>query len=279
MVVGARTIKSYGWENHFLTKIISARKGQTMKIFWFGIMNQLGFAVFSNFGLLALMIIFLKTWYQEIELDESVSISLMAMIFFLFYSVNIMTYMGLTTLQTFLGILERISSVIQLESYEFKREFDVKPEDVIVKFDNVDVSWGFKVKDDQAKASEQRGPIELEKAEKPVVTGIDMTMKRGDFLCIIGQVGCGKTTVLNSVMQETVIEKGTSKIAGSIAYVEQEPFIFGGTVEQNITFGRPYNKEKMDTAIKVAQLSRDVEIFGKGLKTMIGERGINVSGG
>jgi hypothetical protein len=99
------------------------------------------------------MIIFIKTWYQEIELDESVSISLMAMIFFLFYSVNTFVYMGLTTLQTFLGILERIGSVFQLDSYDFKREVDVKPEDVIVKFDNVDVSWGFKVKDDQVKAS------------------------------------------------------------------------------------------------------------------------------
>ena len=51
-------------------------------------------------------------------------------------------------------------------------------------------------------------------------------MKRGDFLTVVGQVGCGKTSLLYSIMEETGVMKGNASVVGSIAYVEQEPFIF-----------------------------------------------------
>ena len=66
---------------------------------------------------------------------------------------------------------------------------------------------------------------------------------------------------------------------GSIAYVEQEPFIISASVKKNILFGLPYDKAKFERAIKVSQLTRDVKILGKGVETIIGERGVNVSGG
>jgi len=80
-------------------------------------------------------------------------------------------------------------------------------------------------------------------------------------------------------MEETNLVKGTRKINGSIAYVEQEPFIFSGTVKKNILFGLPYDKERFERAVRAAELVRDISIFGKGVETTIGERGINVSGG
>ena len=104
-------------------------------------------------------------------------------------------------------------------------------------------------------------------------------MKPGDFLTVVGQVGCGKTSLLYSIMEETILQKGTSKIEGSIAYVEQEPFIFSGSVKNNILFGLPYEKERFERTIMVSQLTKDIELLGKGVETTIGERGINVSGG
>jgi len=80
-------------------------------------------------------------------------------------------------------------------------------------------------------------------------------------------------------MEETNLVKGKRKINGSIAYVEQEPFIFSGTVKKNILFGLPYDKERFERAVRAAELVRDISIFGKGVETTIGERGINVSGG
>lgn len=87
----------------------------------------LGFAVFSNFGLIAILYILLMQWWREQPLDESVSIALMAMIYYIFYSVNLVTYIGITIGQTLLAIVERISSVLVLENYESDRQLDVKP--------------------------------------------------------------------------------------------------------------------------------------------------------
>ena len=111
---------------------------------------------------------------------------------------------------------------------------------VCVKFENADISWGYKVKTDsaegKAKSNKYAGP-QIEKVEHPLVANVNLDMKRGDFLTIIGTVGCGKSTMLMSVMQETEIMKGSSEIKGSIAYVEQEPFIFSASIQENIMFG------------------------------------------
>ena len=121
--------------------------------------------------------------------------------------------------------------------------------------------------------------VKLEEMKKPIITGLNLDLKSGDFLTVVGQVGCGKTTLLYTVMQETIVQAGKTSIAGSIAYVEQEPFIFSASVQKNIMFGLEYNKERMEKAVKVAQLTRDLEILGNGINTVIGERGVNISGG
>jgi len=81
----------------------------------------------------------------------------------------------------------------------------------------------------------------------------------GDMLAVVGQVGCGKTTFLQSIMQETIIMKGDLEVKGSIAYVEQDPFIISASVRKNILFGKTYNAEQFKKAIQFSQLSRDIE--------------------
>ena len=69
MVVGARTIKSYGWEQHYLAKIFKARKGQRYYVFLQQLIGTLGMSVFQNGGLIALMYIFITKWSRGEQLD------------------------------------------------------------------------------------------------------------------------------------------------------------------------------------------------------------------
>jgi ABC-type polysaccharide/polyol phosphate transport system ATPase subunit len=93
-----------------------------------------------------------------------------------------------------------------------------------VSFEHADISWGYKAKTqnqaDKAKAKDKYAGTEVEEVHTPIVADVNLKMKQGDFMTIIGSVGCGKTTVLFSVMQETQIMKGKCDIQGSIAYVE-----------------------------------------------------------
>ena len=73
--------------------------------------------------------------------------------------------------------------------------------------------------------------------------------------------------------------EGTHYQNGTIAYVEQEPFIISSSIKENIILGRPYNHKKFLNALKVSQLDADIQRMSKGADTVIGERGINISGG
>ena len=104
-------------------------------------------------------------------------------------------------------------------------------------------------------------------------------MKYNDFLVVVGPVGSGKTTLLYSIMEETQRSEGTALINGKVAYVEQEPFIFSGSIRDNITFGLPFDEAKFKAVITACQLTKDLELFARREATVIGERGINISGG
>jgi len=100
-----------------------------------------------------------------------------------------------------------------------------------------------------------------------------------DTLVVAGRIGSGKTSLLYSIMNETEKMGGTHDVKGTIAYVEQEPFIFSGTVQENITFGLNFDQERFDSSVNAAQLRPDMKKFSHGAATIVGDRGINISGG
>ena len=90
---------------------------------------------------------------------------------------------------------------------------------------------------EEQKKKNNKFALELDEIKSNILTDININMKSGDFLAVVGQVGCGKTSLLYSIMDETIVNGGTSSVVGSIAYVEQEPFIISDSVENNIRFG------------------------------------------
>ena len=59
-----------------------------------------------------------------------------------------------------------------------------------------------------------------------------------------------------ALLGELPLSAGSVKVSGSIAYASQVPWVFNGTVRQNVLFGRPYDKEKYDRAVKAAAMTR-----------------------
>ena len=69
------------------------------------------------------------------------------------------------------------------------------------------------------------------------------------------------------------------QVNGQIAYASQEPWLFAGSVRQNILFGRKMDQHRYEQVVKVCQLKRDFRLLPYGDKTIVGERGISLSGG
>ena len=95
----------------------------------------------------------------------------------------------------------------------------------------------------------------------------------------MGKVGCGKTSLLASLLGETHVLGGSLSRRGRVAYVEQEPCIFSDSVRNNILFGLPLNEDRLNDVLRVCQLEEDLTQMVNGLDTEIGERGVNISGG
>ena len=85
--------------------------------------------------------------------------------------------------------------------------------------------------------------------------------------------------MLQCLLQELPCLSGSIKLKGTIGYASQEPWIFSATVRENITFGLPYQSEWYDKVIECCALDKDLEIFPDGDLTLVGERGVTLSGG
>ncbi|XP_066143996.1 ATP-binding cassette sub-family C member 4-like isoform X1 [Euwallacea fornicatus] len=108
---------------------------------------------------------------------------------------------------------------------------------------------------------------------------INMQVKQGELAVLIGPVGSGKTTLLHAILGELTPLNGKVTVKGKISYASQEPWLFMGSVRQNITFGQKYDVRRYHEVVRVCQLQRDFSLFPYGDRTIVGERGVSLSGG
>ena len=127
--------------------------------------------------------------------------------------------------------------------------------------------------------------IEVPKGIQYDVTlkNINFMVKPGEVLGIIGEVGSGKSSLLQAILNCLILLnpkdcKGIY-VKGKIGYVSQIPWIQNETIRNNILFFKEYDKEKYDKVLEKCQLKYDLDILEGGDLTEIGEKGVNLSGG
>jgi ATP-binding cassette subfamily B protein len=116
--------------------------------------------------------------------------------------------------------------------------------------------------------------------EQPVVTHASARIARGSVTAIVGPTGSGKSTMVDLVAG--LLEPSSGHVAltaGARAVVLQEPFLFSGTIRDNITVGADIDDEAAWRALHLAAADRFVSELPGGLDTIVGERGVTLSGG
>ncbi|XP_057661013.1 probable multidrug resistance-associated protein lethal(2)03659 isoform X1 [Diorhabda carinulata] len=115
--------------------------------------------------------------------------------------------------------------------------------------------------------------------DENTISNINFNVGPQQLVAIVGAVGSGKTSLLQAIMKELPLSQGTKDVVGKISYASQEPWLFAGTIKQNILFGEPWDAKKYERVIKVCALERDLSILPHGDRSLVGDRGISLSGG
>ena len=129
--------------------------------------------------------------------------------------------------------------------------------------------------------------------EASLLKGINLTLKKGETLGIVGKTGSGKTTLLMQLLhqfpykgeklfinEEPLIDYDPQTVAGHLAYVPQEHTLFSRTIRENMLFGKEdATDDEIWEALKLASFDGDVKRMPEQLDTMVGEKGVSLSGG
>ncbi len=128
---------------------------------------------------------------------------------------------------------------------------------------------------------------------KDVLHNINLTVKPGETVAIVGQTGSGKSSLVSLTARFYEVNKGAVTVDGhdvrdvtqqslrrQIGIVPQDPILFSGTIEENIKFGRlDATKEQVIDVSKMVGAHQFISRLSKGYDTLVGQRGVNLSAG
>lgn len=130
------------------------------------------------------------------------------------------------------------------------------------------------------------GPLELKNAtfrRTPIadfrLRDLSLHFKQNALNVVTGPTGCGKTSLLQSLLGETVLESGSATAPRDIAYVPQTPWLQNDTIRQNVLFYSPFEDIRYNIVIEASGLAQDLLQLPTGDLTVVGEKGTSVSGG
>ncbi|EEA07368.1 ABC transporter family protein [Cryptosporidium muris RN66] len=262
-----RQIKCYAWENYYLTNISKIRDKEIKHLSRWRLISQLGNVLATACVSISPVLTF--GTYLSLKGDFEIDILFSSlMIFELLQQSLIMLPLGINTLQKTINCYNRLTEILLLEEVikpnkilDLDLDLDLDPDvntetSIIIK--NLVFGWS-------------RDEITLH--------SINANVNRGELVGIIGPVGCGKTTLLELILQEILPSSGIIRTSGQIAYCSQSPWIIDSTIRHNILLDLPYDEKWYQTVVNSCSLNFDLKVMPNGDLTEIGEKGINLSGG
>lgn len=272
MLGGIRVIKLYAWENSFISNLFGFRNKE---------LAQLKKCQQADASMVFLwnstpFLVAITTFAVYVLSDEQHSLTPEKA----FVSISLFNLLRFP-----LSMLPNLVSNVVLTSVSAKR---------LNKFLNSDELSTYVTRNDELEAISVEGGCASWSAElgqsisesgqiaaSAVLKDIDLHIKRGSFVAIVGQVASGKSSLLAAILGEMHRISGRFNVCKnlSLAYVPQQAWIQNMTVRDNILFGHEYDEQLYDSVVAACSLRADLETLPGGDDAEIGEKGINMSGG
>lgn len=233
------------------------------------------FIIFGVFGAIGFVV-----WYGATMIQDG-SLNVDQLITFVIFSGFVGGTLGgfadmFSQLQKTIGATQRVREIMAM-----------KGEDIMDSIPNVDIKINGEIEFNDVYFSYPS------RKEVSVLNGITFRADKGQQVAIVGGSGGGKSTIASMIMRFYDADMGTIKIDGKpigeyelsylrsqIAYVPQDVILFGGTIYENILYGKPYaTREEVVNAAAKANALQFINSFPDKFETLVGERGIQLSGG
>ncbi|EDW77876.2 uncharacterized protein Dwil_GK24718 [Drosophila willistoni] len=260
IISGIQVIKMYTWEKPFGKLIEQLRRSEMSSIRKVNYIRGLLLCFEITLGRIAIFVSLLGFVLAGGELTAERAFCVTAFYNILRRTVNKFFPSGMSQFAELLVSLRRIKTFMMRDELE--------------------------VRDNEKQGKFPEGSIEMEQFRarwspdnsEPALDNINLSLKSQQLVAVIGPVGSGKSSLIQAILGELSPESGSVKVNGRYSYASQEPWLFNGSVRDNILFGLPMDKQRYRTVVRKCALERDFQLLG-GDKTIVGERGAGLSGG
>ncbi|XP_053671125.1 ATP-binding cassette sub-family C member 4-like [Anopheles nili] len=273
LIQGIQVIKMYAWEKPFHKVVSIARKKEVRQIRWASYIRgiYLSTMVFTErstlFLAIACCVIEGRSITADIVFPMAQFFNILQLTAAIFYplavSLGAEALVSIERIEEFLALQEHDPSP-QSTTHGLQRNLNdlhltEDPKEPALELKNVTASW--------------------EETAAKTLKDISVKIDTGKLLAVIGPVGAGKSSLLQMLLGELPIQNGTAIINGDVSYGSQEPWLFTGTVRNNILFGLPYDRHRYQAVVRHCALATDFQQLPDGDRTVVGERGTSLSGG
>ncbi|KAG8877682.1 hypothetical protein FRB98_006588 [Tulasnella sp. 332] len=304
VLAGIRVVKLFAWEQHFSDKIFVLRTSELKQV-RVGMLALSG--LISAVGVTPIVASILSfITYSLTGHPLNPAIIFTSLQFFNIIRIPlIMIPMTMGSTADAIVAIRRIEPFLMAEELAEPYTLDPMAEFAVVA--HGDFTWDSGFKDETEEKGEEKelngdsgGPTEKKQKNKnkgkdtalleektaaePLqapfeLKDVKFSVPRGAFVTIVGQIGSGKSSLLQALLGEMPRTRGHTTFSGPVSYLPQVPWILNTTLRENILFGEEFDQTRYNGVLSACQLLPDIAILPFGDMTEIGERGVSLSGG
>ncbi|GAB1525242.1 hypothetical protein RhiTH_008400 [Rhizoctonia solani] len=256
-----KSIKLYAWEDSFIRRVLTVRNEQELKMLRkIGVTTAVSTTLWAGIPLLVAFGSFATAAYTgERPLTADVIFPCIALFNLLQFPLAMFASITSQLVEAAVAVTRIRKFLLSEELQNDARIVDLREVaegDMVLEVKGADFKWS-------------------RTAEVPTLEQIDLTVRKGELIGVLGRVGSGKTSLLSAVVGEMIREDGSCQNQ----WKDCNPWIMNATIRENILFSHRYDEEFYNLVLDACALRPDLALFNDGDLTEVGEKGITLSGG